>query len=247
MTEVANGGVPVKIENKDGKKGGKKYKKKKKTRKQKASAAQPIIPVKEEEEDKIEIEYVTANPLDEIDPNDPSYQEFAEIFQRFTPADTEEDMMEEEEEAEKQEQEEEVTLSNRQKKKQKRLSVAVLKTLVKRPDVVEAWDVNARDPGLLVYLKSYRNTVPVPSHWSQKRRYLQGKRGIEKVPFQLPEFIAATGISKIRANIHSKNTTNDRMKPKLGKLDIDYQVCLVYDRTRRSFTTLSSDIKRNRN
>lgn len=28
--------------------------------------------------------------------------------------------------------------------------------------------------------------------------YLQGKRGIEKQPFQLPDFIAATGIEKIR-------------------------------------------------
>jgi hypothetical protein len=29
------------------------------------------------------------------------------------------------------------------------------------------------DPKLLVYLKSYRNTVPVPRHWSQKRKFLQ--------------------------------------------------------------------------
>ena len=28
--------------------------------------------------------------------------------------------------------------------------------------------------------------------------WLQGKRGIEKQPFQLPDFIAATGIEKIR-------------------------------------------------
>jgi hypothetical protein len=41
--------------------------------------------------------------------------------------------------------------------------------------------------------QAYRNTVPVPRHWSQKRKYLQGKRGIEKPPFKLPEFIEATG------------------------------------------------------
>jgi hypothetical protein len=29
------------------------------------------------------------------------------------------------------------------------------------------------DPKLLVYLKAYRNTVPVPRHWSQKRKFLQ--------------------------------------------------------------------------
>ena len=40
--------------------------------------------------------------------------------------------------------------------------------------------------------------MPVPRHWSQKRKYLQGKRGIEKLPWQLPDFIAATGIEKLR-------------------------------------------------
>lgn len=34
-----------------------------------------------------------------------------------------------------------------------RLSVAELKQLVNRPDVVEMHDVTARDPKLLVYLK----------------------------------------------------------------------------------------------
>jgi splicing factor 3B subunit 2 len=33
----------------------------------------------------------------------------------------------------------------------------------------------------------------VPRHWSQKRKYLQGKRGIEKPIFKLPDFIEATG------------------------------------------------------
>jgi len=47
-------------------------------------------------------------------------------------------------------------------------------------------DVTAADPKLLITLKAYKNTVPVPQHWSQKRKYLQGKRGIEKLPFELP-------------------------------------------------------------
>lgn len=42
-------------------------------------------------------------------------------------------------------------------------------------------------------LQALRNTVSVPRHWSQKRKYLQGKRGIEKPPFKLPDFIEATG------------------------------------------------------
>lgn len=37
----------------------------------------------------------------------------------------------------------------------------------------QIWDATAADPKLLVYLKSYRNTVPVPRHWCQKRKFLQ--------------------------------------------------------------------------
>ena len=47
-------------------------------------------------------------------------------------------------------------------------------------------------------VQAYRNTVAVPRHWSQKRKYLQGKRGIEKPPFKLPDFIEATGIGEMR-------------------------------------------------
>lgn len=48
--------------------------------------------------------------------------------------------------------------------------------------------------------------MPVPRHWCQKRKYLQGKRGIEKTPFELPEFIAMTGIDKIRAAIEEADS-----------------------------------------
>lgn len=37
-----------------------------------------------------------------------------------------------------------------------KLSVAELKTLVNKPEVVEWFDTDARDPRLLVGLKSYR-------------------------------------------------------------------------------------------
>ena len=122
-------------------------------------------------------------------------------------------------------------LSKKKKKLMSRLSVAELKQLVQRPDVVEAHDVTSSDPRLLVYLKAYRNTVPVPRHWCAKRKYLQGKRGVEKPPFQLPEFIAETGIAKIRESVleqealrKSKQKNRERMQPKTGKIDIDYQV-----------------------
>ena len=65
-------------------------------------------------------------------------------------------------------------LSKKKKKLMSRLSVAELKQLVPRPDVVEAHDVTSQDPRLLVFIKAYRNTVPIPRHWCHKRKYLQG-------------------------------------------------------------------------
>lgn len=64
-------------------------------------------------------------------------------------------------------------LSKRQKRIARRINIAVLKQIVKRPDLVEIHDTCAADPFFLLHLKSYRNTVPVPRHWSQKRKYLQ--------------------------------------------------------------------------
>nr|XP_027111743.1 splicing factor 3B subunit 2-like [Coffea arabica] len=128
-------------------------------------------------------------------------------------------------------QQKEKGLSNKKKKLQRRMKIAELKQISSRPDVVEVWDATAADPKLLVFLKSYRNTVPVPRHWCQKRKFLQGKRGIEKQPFQLPDFIAATGIEKIRQAYIEKEDSKklkqkqrERMQPKMGKMDIDYQV-----------------------
>jgi hypothetical protein len=84
---------------------------------------------------------------------------------------------------------------------------------------------------LVFSLQGYRNTVPVPRHWSQKRQYLQGKRGIEKPAFKLPDFIEATGIGEMRQaylekaeSQKMKQKGRERMQPKMGKLDIDYQV-----------------------
>lgn len=46
--------------------------------------------------------------------------------------------------------------------------------------------------------------MPVPRHWSQKRKYLQGKRGLEKPAFKLPDFIEATGIGEMRQAYQEK-------------------------------------------
>merc|ERR1712226_364020 len=135
------------------------------------------------------------------------------------------DMVEEEEPDENKDK-----LSKRKLKKLNRLSVAELKQLVSRPDVVEMHDVTAKDPNLLVSLKATRNTVPVPRHWCFKRKYLRGKRGIEKAAFDLPDFIKKTGIMEMRAALQEKETEKgmkskmrEKVRPKLGKIDIDYQ------------------------
>lgn len=83
-------------------------------------------------------------------------------------------------------------------------SIAKLKESTYRPDVVEWADVTSRDPFLLVALKAYRNTVPVPRHWNAKRKYLAGKRGFERQAFQLPDFIRRTGIQDLREAMWEK-------------------------------------------
>jgi splicing factor 3B subunit 2 len=122
-------------------------------------------------------------------------------------------------------------MSRKQRKRALMDSLAELKRAVAHPEVVEAFDVFAQDPKLLVHLKAGRNSVPVPRHWCKKSRYLQRKVGFEKPPFQLPEFIAATGISKLRnADLDGadektlKAKQRDRYMPKLGRIEIDYEV-----------------------
>lgn len=205
----------------------------------------------------VEIEYVSATDALAKDAADnlvdaASLDEFKSIFEKFSrpeeltttsatvemaarateenggadaAADSSKDGVSGEEEGKKQQ------LSKKKKKLLSRLTVAELKQVVDRPDVVEAHDVTSSDPKLLVFLKAYRNTVPVPRHWSHKSKYLQRKRGVEKPPFKLPDFIADTGIAKIRDSIieqenaqKSKSKARGRVQPKMGKIDIDYQV-----------------------
>ncbi|RNA12569.1 Splicing factor 3B subunit 2 [Brachionus plicatilis] len=137
-------------------------------------------------------------------------------------------MMEDEEEEEREKSSEK--LSKKKLKLQTRISVAALKQLVARPDVVEMYDVTARDPKLLVHLKGCRNTVQVPRHWCAKRKYLQGKRGFEKPPFELPDFIKRTGIQSMREAVQDKDKNKslkqkmkEKVRPKVGRIDIDYQ------------------------
>uniref|UniRef100_A0A0K0CU00 PSP domain-containing protein n=1 Tax=Angiostrongylus cantonensis TaxID=6313 RepID=A0A0K0CU00_ANGCA len=178
----------------------------------------------------VEIDYVGEAP--KLDENDPNYQYFSAIFSAFKVCiaflsifvldrclliDKLNDPNEEK-------------LSRRKLRLAMQPSIAKLKESTRRPDVVEWADVTSRDPFMLVALKSYRNTVPVPRHWNAKRKYLSGKRGFERPPFELPDFIKRTGIQDMREalwekeeNQNLKSKMRERARPKLGKIDIDYQ------------------------
>jgi len=123
------------------------------------------------------------------------------------------------------------TVSKKQQRLASRMSIAALKAAVDRPDMVDSMDNCSPDPLLLLYCKAYKNAVQIPRHWSNKRRYMSAKRGVDKVPFKLPEYIEQTGIAKIRQAVLAKEAERDikakqraKMRPKTGKLDIDYQV-----------------------
>ncbi|XP_076442463.1 uncharacterized protein LOC143281241 isoform X2 [Babylonia areolata] len=235
----------------------KKKKKAKKNRFQDQKAKQNNKTPEKNPEEEVNIEYVQEQL--ELDPSDPNYHTFAKIFETFkiTEVEKPKDKLEEKREADKLaekvaskpqsmadgtmdsdddmdesagNEDEANKISKKKLKKMTRLSVAQLKQLVTRPDVVEMHDVTAKDPRLLVHLKATRNTVPVPRHWCYKRKYLQGKRGIEKQPFELPDFIRATGIEDMRAALQEKEEQKnlkakmrEKVRPKLGKIDIDYQ------------------------
>ena len=120
----------------------------------------------------------------------------------------------------------------KRKKEEGKQSLADLKSKAPYPEVVEPWDTNSADPELLIHFKCMPNTVPVPIHWAQNGKYLQSQRGKVRKPYHLPDYIEATGISRIRLNelpvhITLQQKTRRRMRPKLGRTDIDYHI--LYD------------------
>lgn len=175
-----------------------------------------------------------------LDESNPLFEQFKDVMDRFQQAeeeatqkadadkpqvfyDDDDDIPDEEEEAQQK-------VSKKKRKELNKLSTAELKALVKKPDLVEWTDTSAPDPRLLVAIKGHRNVVPVPAHWALKREYLSSKRGIEKPPFALPKFIQETGIAEMRDAVLEKQNEaslkqrqRERVAPKMGKLDIDYQ------------------------
>jgi len=200
---------------------------------------EPVI-AKIEEEDVLQPDI----SLLDISEDDPNYAMFKDIMERFGATAEENEAAKEAEGGEKgevfyddddeipdeDEEAAEPKLSKKKRKERDKLSVAELKALVKKPELVDWTDTSASDPRLLVHIKSYRNVVPVPSHWSLKREYLSSKRGVEKPPFALPKFIQETGIAEMRDAVLEKQDQaslkqkqRERVQPKMGKLDIDYQ------------------------
>ncbi|RXN19036.1 splicing factor 3B subunit 2 [Labeo rohita] len=182
-------------------------KKKNKKKRQQEEQQQEEEKKKEESREKepeVEIEYVTEEPAI----YDPNYIIFKRIFETFKL--TDDVKKEKEKEPEKPEKPEILSfkkkgfelekkdsddsdeetkkdmpkLSKKKLRRMNRLTVAELKQLVARPDVVEMHDVTAQEPKLLVHLKATRNTED-----------------------------AKTMKTKMR----------EKVRPKMGKIDIDYQ------------------------
>ncbi|KAK4631679.1 Pre-mRNA-splicing factor [Fulvia fulva] len=203
--------------------------------------AEPIQPVEPSKDDPIQDVPAVEND-DELPTDDPLFSQFAGVFAKFKEEDKEDPALKEPEKPEVfyddddniQDEDEEAETKQRSSKKARKmankLSIAELKAIVRKPEIVDWTDTSAQDPKLLVNIKSSRNVVPVPTHWSLKREYLSSKRGIEKPGFALPKFIAETGISDMRdavlekqAEATLKQQQRARVSGKTGKLDIDYQ------------------------
>ena len=205
------------------------------------SEPEPATPIVEPPPSAGEEQDGLPNGIDGIDETDPLYEMYKNIMSRFEQNDKEDPSTKEVEKPEiyyddndeipdEEEEAGQVKMSKKKRKERDKLSVAELKALVEKPETVDWTDTSASDPRLLVHIKAYRNVVPVPSHWSLKREYLSSKRGVEKPPFALPKFIQETGIAEMRDAVLEKQDQaslkqkqRERVQPKMGKLDIDYQ------------------------
>lgn len=183
-----------------------------------------------------ETETVLVAPIAEIAEDD-LYSQFSDIFQKFSGGVASEEPPREEKTSEvffnddndsslEDSSSDDEVLSKRQYRKLHKIPLSALRASVARPQVVEWFDADAPDSYLLVKLKSLPNIVQVPDHWLAKRDYLTSRKGIERLPFQLPKFIRDTGIQEMRTfgdDQTLKQLQRDRVQPKMGRLDIDYQ------------------------
>ena len=177
-----------------------------------------------------QVEYVT----EDID-CPPQFSEFLSIFSHFTSPSTESSPEHDlptvsEHTSSLDSQELEPELSRKKLKKLCRLPLPILKHLSPRPDLIEYEDVTAPEPLFLAHIKSIPTSVAVPGHWSQKRKFLAGKRGFVKPPYELPSYLKATGITEQRNSLKQREESmslsaraREKVNPRMGKIMLDYE------------------------
>lgn len=182
--------------------------------------------------DKIDVDYVLKTPVELV--NIPGFEN---VLKKFSaPTDIEEhdqyagDLEENDSDSDSNNDLEVFSKSsNKKNRKLSQMTLASLKRYAPKPELVEWEDVTSKDPKLLVRIKAIPHCVPVPGHWSQKRKYLAGKRGFIKPPFTLPAFIRDTGIGEqreLQLKKESEKTVRqkarDRRLAKLGGNQVEY-------------------------
>ncbi|KAL3231018.1 hypothetical protein RNJ44_00657 [Nakaseomyces bracarensis] len=130
-------------------------------------------------------------------------------------------------------QDKEEKLSKKKLRLMNKPTLAELKGSVALPQLIEKYDCDAKDPYFLAAIKTSLNVVQVPSHWQAKRDYLSGRSLLSKKPFELPDIIRQTGIESMRSTLPEESADSDdpklkekaraTVRPKLGKLDLDYK------------------------
>ena len=157
-------------------------------------------------------------------------EDFKSIESRFynrSIHEIDEDLNEENNETDNNEPTVEIQVSKQQVKKYGRPTIGMLKSISRRPELIEPFDNHAPDPFILAEIKNMRNIVPIPTHWSQKRKYLNYKKGSEVSRYRLPLYLEKTGIPRMRQAIiefEEKRSLSqkqrERARPKTGLFDV---------------------------
>lgn len=197
------------------------------------------------EVEQVSVEYVPER-VDLDDGLDGEFrEEFKKIFEKFSfqyplgslesasKMKKEADLSDSEDEEQQDNRQKEKGLSKKRKKHGRRMKIAEVKRYCSRPDVVEVWDATAADPKLLVFLKAYRNTVPVPRHWCQKRNSCRVSGELESSHFNYQISLLRQELRKLdklamrKRIVRSLQKQSERMQPRMKKMDIDYPA--LYD------------------
>lgn len=175
------------------------------------------------------VEFTMPVQVPNIDNEDEDYKLIQDRFlKRFI---KENDNQEEKQEIEETEAPVEISVSKQQVKKYGRPTIGMLKSISRRPELIEPFDTDAPDPFMLAEIKNMRNCVPIPTHWCQKRKYLNYKKGSEVSRYRLPVYLEKTGIPQMRQAIMDfeekrslSQKQRERARPKTGLLDVSVTV-----------------------